>query len=467
MAGTSALLGGTVVAAFLLGWGASPAAAEDPAVPGDDAAGLAARRAGLPRVLRDTSLVARLRSHYLDVHGANGVERQAWALGGWLAYRSGWLLDTVQAGATLFGSAPAYAPADKADTLLLAPGREGFYALGEAFAALRYREIAALKLYRQALDEPYVNRQDNAMAPNTFEGVMVGGRWRRVEYAAGYLARMKARNADAFVPMSEAAGAPGSDEGLALLRVRAEALRRLEVTLSEQYGFDTFNTLFVQVEHAVALGRGAELHVGTQLTDQRAVGAALVGAAPAPGWDVRNASARVALAYRELTFEAGGSVTTSGNRIQSPWGFFPGYLRMDQQQFNGAAEKAWLLGIAYESRSVIRGLSASASAAWGTDSIDPGTGASLGDEAEYDLVVAYRPAAIPGLLLRTRGLLYRRDGADRLGDTFRFTINWEIPLLRPEPITAAEASSRPGARRGERGRRSEGPIAADPAAGPR
>lgn len=418
------------------------AASLDAPVQDESPAEVEERRVTLPRVLRDTSLTLRLRSHYIDVHAANGVERQAWALGGWLAYRSGWLLDTVQAGATLFGSAPAYAPSDKADTLLLAPGKEGFHVLGEAFAALRYRAYAVVRAYRQALDEPYVNRQDNAMAPNTFEGVTVGGRAGRVEYAAGYLARMKTRNADAFVAMSEAAGAPGSDEGVALVRLNAEPLRRLQVTVSEQYGIDTYNTVFVQVEHTMALRRGAQLQVGAQLTDQRAVGAALVAPSAGTRWYVRNGSARAAVAWGHLTLEAAGSVTTSGNRIQSPWGFFPGYLRMDQQQFNNADEKAWLLGVVYDFKAVLPGLTAFASAGWGVESVDPVTREPMGDEAEYDLVVAYRPPALRGLLFRTRGLLYHRDGARRVGDTFRFTINWEVPLLRaPERITGAETSS--------------------------
>jgi len=33
--------------------------------------------------------------------------------------------------------------------LLLAPGQNGYYVLGEAFAALRYQEYAVLKGYRR------------------------------------------------------------------------------------------------------------------------------------------------------------------------------------------------------------------------------------------------------------------------------------------------------------------------------
>ena len=78
-------------------------------------------------------------------------------------------------GATLYGSAPFYAPADKDGTILLAPGQEGYYALGEAWGALRYEDYALLKGYRQLVDQGYINPSDIRMTPYTFEGVTVGG----------------------------------------------------------------------------------------------------------------------------------------------------------------------------------------------------------------------------------------------------------------------------------------------------
>ena len=99
-----------------------------------------------------------------------------------MAYRSGWLLDTFAMGATLYGSAPLYAPEDKDGTLLLKPGQEGYYVPGEAWGALRYKDYALLKGYRQRVDQTYINPQDNRMTPNTFEGVTLGGKVAWVQY---------------------------------------------------------------------------------------------------------------------------------------------------------------------------------------------------------------------------------------------------------------------------------------------
>jgi hypothetical protein len=433
-----------ILATAALAWLAAPgvpaaegAASQPP--PQERPADAAERRAGPAAFLSDTELTLRLRSHWVDVVPASGPEREAWAVGGWLAYRSGWLLDVFRIGATEYGAAPVHAPRSKGETLLLAPGREGYHVLGEAFAALRFRRYATVKAYRQAVDEPYISRQDNAMTPNTFQGVTAAGAMGSLEYAGGYLARIKTRNADRFVPLSEAAGARGSDEGVAMFRITVVPLPGLEILVAEQYGIDTFATLFIQVEHVGRLGRDVQLQFGAQLSDQRAVGAALVGTTRVARWDTQSGSARLALTRGGLTLTAASSVTATGNRVLHPWGFYPGYLRMDQQTFDNAGEKAWLVGIAYDARAFAPGLTAFARVARGVDSIDPVTRADLGDEAEYDLVIAFRPTRVAGLLFRGRALLYEREGAARLGNTLRFTINWEIPILR-----SAEGSSRRG-----------------------
>jgi outer membrane porin, OprD family len=385
-------------------------------------------RASLPPFLCDTVLTLRSRTGFIQAQTPTGLERQEVASGGWIAYRSGWLLDGLQIGATLYGAAPVYAPAGK-DGLLLTPGENAYYVFGEAFGALRYEEYAELKGYRQMVVEPYINRADNKMTPNTFEGVTVRGTLSAVEYFAGYLTRIKTRLADEFVPMSVAAGAPGSNYGVALLSVMLKPLPGLSVKVSEQYGVNTFNTLFAHVEHRWPLADDLRLQIGAQFTDQRAVGRALVATTQVNRWITRNGSARIALTYRDLTLKVGGSMTGAGNKIQSPWGFYPGYLLLIQQFFNNANEKAVLAGVAYDFNAIVPGLSAYTNHAWGTGSSNAAKGSRLGAEWEHDLTVEYRAPRIEGLLFRIRGAVYDQAGNDRLGYLIRSSINWELPLL--------------------------------------
>jgi len=65
----------------------------------------------------------------------------------------------------------------------------------------------------QTYDSPYVNRYDSRMTPNTFEGYTFRGAFGDdkanpgVQYVAGYVPKIKLRDSDEFVYMSEAAGA--------------------------------------------------------------------------------------------------------------------------------------------------------------------------------------------------------------------------------------------------------------------
>ena len=64
----------------------------------------------------------------------------------------------------------------------------------EAWAALRYREYALLRGYRQRIDNGYVNSQDNRMVPNTFEALMLGGKLGWARYDVGYIWEIKPRD---------------------------------------------------------------------------------------------------------------------------------------------------------------------------------------------------------------------------------------------------------------------------------
>ena len=99
----------------------------------------------LPPFLRDTDLRIHFRTYYFNREKPDETENEALAFGGWLSYKSGWLFDTFGIGATFYGSAPLYAPDDKDGTLLLKSGQEGYYVIGEAYAALRYQDYVLAK----------------------------------------------------------------------------------------------------------------------------------------------------------------------------------------------------------------------------------------------------------------------------------------------------------------------------------
>jgi outer membrane OprD family porin len=396
---------------------------------------LKAKMADLPPFIRDTDFRLHFRTYYFNREKPDGTENEAWAFGGWASYQSGWLFDTFAMGATLYGSAPLYAPDDKDGTLLLKPGQEGYYVPGEAWGALRYKDYALLKGYRQLVDQPYINPQDNRMTPNTFEGVTLGGKAAWVQYFGGYLWDIKPRNADDFISMSEQAGAAGTDRGVALAGVRLTPIPGLRLDLANQYGIDTFNTIYGEADYLFPLNADWKLRFGAQFTDQRAVGDKLLTNVSDRDWNTQNGSSRFQAIFRELTLTAGFSITASGNTIQSPWGSFPGYLSLIDQDFDRANEKAVLFGAAYDfSKVLVQGLSAYFNFAAGWDAINPQTRADAPDQREYDLTIDYRPAFktpafLQGMWLRVRGAILDQESAKELGWQVRLILNWERDLF--------------------------------------
>jgi hypothetical protein len=208
----------------------------------------------------------------------------------------------------------------------------------------------------------------------------------------------------------------------------------LRIDAAEQYGINTFNTVYLEGDYLRPLDENWKLRLGAQFTDQRAVGDELVANAAKRNWSTQHGAVRVQALYRELTLTSAFSITGSGNSIQSPWGNSPNYTLMMDRDFNRANEKAVLVGAVYDfSKLVAQGLSATVNVAAGWDAIDPKTRASAPDQREYNLTVDarppwLRPAFLKGWWLRVRGGILDQEGAS-LGWQVRVILNWERDLL--------------------------------------
>ena len=128
------------------------------------------------QALKDTKFELNFRTFYFDRSDFNGSEKQAWAIGGWLGVKTGYFLDHVAFGATVYTSNPIYAPDDRDGTLLLAPGQNGYTVLGEFYTELRIVKDVGITVGAKGYDTPFINRNDTRMTPNTFEAVVLQGR---------------------------------------------------------------------------------------------------------------------------------------------------------------------------------------------------------------------------------------------------------------------------------------------------
>src|SRR5947207_10417748 len=137
------------------------------------------------QAFKDTKFEFNLRTFYFDRSDFNGAEKQAWAIGGWVGVKTGYFLDHIAFGATLYTSNPIYAPDDRDGTTLLAPGQNGYTILGEFYAELRIVKDVGITVGAKGYDTPFINRNDTRMTPNTFEAVVLQGRYEFGDSSSG------------------------------------------------------------------------------------------------------------------------------------------------------------------------------------------------------------------------------------------------------------------------------------------
>jgi hypothetical protein len=384
----------------------------------------------LPPFFRDTQVGLNLRMYYFDRENHVSPSRsdnEALAIGGSLAYQSGWLANLLRLGIEGFGSQKLYGPESRDGTLLLLPGQESYAALGRAYGELQYAEYTAT-LYRQYIDTPYVNQQDNRMTPNTFEAYRVTGKYDWVQFAAGYVAAIKPRNDNEFISMSEQAGAPpGRERGMIAAGIRFTPIKALSAGAITYYVPDTWNIFYTEGNYAWPLTDKLGLKLQAQFTEQGSVGGDnLIGS-----FHTRVGGAQASLSYNNAVLRVAFSITANSRNINSPYGTYPGYLSLIEKDFNRAGEKAWLLGFSYDFKDYVKGLSVTLNFARGTDAVDPAARSGLPDENEYDMTIDYRIEKGPlrGMWVRLRNAYVDFSSGGGSSNNVRLIINYPVSLL--------------------------------------
>ena len=381
----------------------------------------------LPPFWRDTSLKLHLRTFYLDRQNSDDTANEAWAVGGWLAYTSGWLWDTAAVGAVGYTSPPLYAPDSRDGTLLLGPQQSSLLVLGQLYGQLRYKEYALLTGYRQLVDQGYVNPQDSRMIPNTFEGVTVGGTLGPVDYALGYLSQIKTRNADSFVSMAKAAGVPDRERGSSC-QPQSRSAQGFEALRGHYLVPDVFNTAYDTTEYTHPLPNELRLNVGpiTRTSGHRVrVVRRLRDLERRDAWPVL---------WRGLTAGVAFHVTGDEAALRTPYGTWPGYLSFIEKDFDQAGQKAPGVGVKYDFGGTLLPalrlpqLAVVLKYAQGTDARNPATGQGLPTVREGDLDLTWNVLRVKGLSFRFRNTYVAQGGA-RVLMAFRLILNYEVPVL--------------------------------------
>jgi len=386
----------------------------------------AAAPAGRSAFIEDSKFNAQLKSFYFNRDRYDPSRAEAWALGGSVTWRSGYVADLFRVGAVAYTSQPLYAPSDRDGTLLLKPGQDGYTVLGQAYVEVKFADRVFGALGRKEYNTPYINNFEVRMTPNTFEGATVygtaGGKdgapaWR---FGGGYISKIKEINADKFVSMSRDAGA-SVDRGVYLGGVNF-AHRDFSVGAIDYYSEDVINIFYTEAKYKFAMAGGNQLAFAAQYTDQGSTGRNLLtgSAFSTHQWgaqaDLKLSAATLTLAYTD---------TGKGADMRNPWSGHPGYTSVQVQNFYRAGESALMAKAAYDfAAHGAPGLTAYALVVYGS-----GVKAPLFNETETDFNLQWTPkeGKLKGSSWRLRyAHIDQRGGGDPNINDFRFIATWDF-----------------------------------------
>ncbi len=371
-----------------------------------------------------TQLEARFRTYYLRNDRTINVISEAWAAGGSIYYRSGWLKNLFAVEIEGFTSQPVDAPDDRDGTQLLAPGQEGYSALGIANAKLRSSGLV-LTAGRQYLDLPYVNRNDNRMTPNTFESITLAKPAGRFQFSTGYTWRIKERNSDEFLSMTEAVGLD-KDRGLAHVAALWDPHEDFHIGAVSGIIPDLLAGFYGELGVGRDFADGWELRLDGQFTRQWDVGEDLLGDLLDDAW---NLGVRSSASYAGAVYRLGFSITGPDAPIVAPYGTRPSYVDLMQKSFNRADEKALLASVSYDFSGLgVDGLSVIMNFVAGFDGTLFGV---RGDREEFNLTIDYRvkEGLLKNLWLRVRGSRLDEDFAGSSATDFRVILRYDFTII--------------------------------------
>ena len=376
---------------------------------------------------KDAKTTLHLRNYYLNRDTLSDDEYETWAQGGWLGLKTGRIWDILSFGITVYGSYKFYGPEDKDGALLLAPGQENITVLGELYAKFNYARHE-LKLGRQEYDLPFLNRQDNRMIPNTFEGYSLGAPAAEnphFQYGLGYVDKMKKRNSDTFIPMSEAAGVPDVTRGAYAGGGRYKFAEALTLEAFDVYTPDIINIFYAEAVSKFETEGGIGFKLAAQFTQENSVDDELLERASDSTYAF---GGKADISYNKAVLTLVLTGNSSSEDLISPYGTYAGYNSIIINDYNRAGEYGLRTGLSYDFAELgLKGLSAFGNYVWGFNAVDPDSGDDIPNQDELDLTLDYKfkGSWLDGLSIRLRGAFINEEGGNSLQD-YRVIVNYPL-----------------------------------------
>lgn len=338
-------------------------------------------------LVRDSETTLHFRSHYLARDRRDLSDSLAWAGGGWVGYRSGWLADHLQIGLTGYTSQKIHGPEDKDGASLLLVGQRSYSVLGEAYASLKLGEHK-LSGGRFVVNQFELNPQDTRMTPRSFEGLAASGKVGGIDYYLGRFEKMKARNWDTFEEVSEVAGAPQAKAPLWLISLRAKPSEAWQLGYASYQVRDVLTSHYAEASWQTDLSSATRLRLNGQYMRQGSNGRDLL---TGQAFDTWSTGLKADLMHGPLTLSAIAMKTDEAAAYRVPFGSWVGYTCRMITNFNRAGERAWGADAIIDFATLgAPGLVLTTSATRGSGAINANTGAPLSRNTELDFTADYR-----------------------------------------------------------------------------
>jgi hypothetical protein len=395
-------------------------------------AGIEEPSAPLKDFLEASTLKLKLRNYYLNRDRPSSADSSAWAQGGSVEYSTGKIAGVFSATFEQFGSFKLWAPDQYTGTLLLEPDQDNINVLGVANARIDL-EGNIISVFRQKYDLPYLNQQDNRMIPNTFEGYTIAMPKTsndRFQYVLGFVDKIKKRDSDTFVSMSDAAGITAHESGLFMAGGRFFPIPEWSVAAIDLYTKDILNYFYTETIYKRKYTEDFANNLSLQFSTQNTVGDDLLTGDSYNSffWGIQDA-----VSYRHAVLKAAVNQTDTGATMRSFYGSYPGYTSSIVEDFNRAGETSWLVGLSYDfGRLGLKDLSLSSNYISGSGAVDEITKLDIADKTETDVTLDYKVSdgLLKGFWIRLRSATITEEHKPNTQD-YRVIVNYEIPLYQP------------------------------------
>jgi hypothetical protein len=252
-----------------------------------------------------------------------------------------------------------------------------------------------------------------------------------LRYGFGYIDKIKLRDSDEFVSMSEAAGAPQVNRGVSIAGANFSC-RGFELGAIDYYSQDIINIAYAETKYRLNVVDGLGLLFSAQFTEQQSTGSELLTGSE---FHTSQFGLMTATSYRNGILTLAYTNSSTGADLRSPWGAYPGYTAVQVEDFDRAGEQAFMLKGSYNfARFGLDDISVYALWTHGWDAVDSDTKAHVFQQDEYDFDVQWRPkkCVLQGLWFRAR--FAHVDSRDDNTSGFpinevRLIVNYDFELL--------------------------------------